>query len=151
MQVRDLEQELDVLILNDLNDVSSVISRFGHGDCHDLSWALLERGGFGSVMLLRGEETGVIVHSCVLLDENTTLDAYGINTAGVTIKRYGDLASYSIDERVVGEVVGKEWFVENGMADFDGSEDVLAEFEVVLHYMGVELDNQGGLIFKQAA
>ena len=143
MKNRDLELELEAICEQNLFDVESVIMRFGHGDCHDLTLALMERAGFKSAIVIMTEESKMPIHSCVLIDDNTTLDAYGVNSIERTLERYKDLAFiYCGDENIIVKRIDQSWFNEKGVSictEIESAEDILAEFQIVLDYMGESL------------
>jgi len=141
MRLRDLELELESICEQGLSDVESVIMRFGHGDCHDLTLALMDTCGFEYGLVVMGERTKTIIHSCVMLNDKTTLDAYGVNTVEKTSERYGELSRINLGEKALVKCVNRNWFAKKGLepSDLESAGDILAEFQVVLDYIGLTL------------
>ena len=140
MKIRNLELELNDICNQGLTDLESTISRFGHGDCHDLTTSILELYKNVRYGVIFSDKTRTPIHSCILLNDELTLDAYGINTIETTLARYQHLTQYNLKEKAVFEEV-KEFFFNEHFADED-PEDILAEFDFVLKYIELDLDKQ---------
>lgn len=86
-------------LFNDLKDISDLeksdiadfISYYGYGDCHLLSQAIASNYKF-DIGLIKSEPSGMIIHSFVALDSETSFDAHGIDTINNTYKRYSHLS-----------------------------------------------------------
>lgn len=106
---RNLELELPELEAARNLQILLLVTKYGHGRCHELASTLssyMERP-IGRVM---DDETGEVIHSCVVLDGNRTLDAYGINTVQTTVERYARFAhsGASWDQQgAAGQLVGE--------------------------------------------
>ncbi len=123
--------------MNPSDDVRALIARFGHGDCHDLTWALHKKYGAKAVVI-RGEQSNIPVHSCVLIDATTTLDAYGLNTLKATLARYASLACSRLGEPLVIDESGHDVLHTLGGQLGESPDDILAEFQPVLDFYGLD-------------
>lgn len=115
--------------------------RFGHGACHDLSAALARRYGV-PVTLLRGVNSGVIVHSVILLTDGYTLDAYGRRPLVTTLAHYGELTEDALGETVIVETVDADTFLTHyhDLDDsLDSEDEILADFSLITDYAGINI------------
>ncbi|OEE38276.1 hypothetical protein A1QO_02545 [Vibrio genomosp. F10 str. ZF-129] len=138
--LKDLEPLLEQVYAEGNYDAEGAIMRFGHGDCHDLTWALHEKFG-AKIVAIVGQDSGMPVHSCVLLNESTTLDAYGINALEKTVERYSKIAMEAIQEPVIAKNVDSDWISAFGGNLYEEPEDVLVEFEPVMQLLDITLEN----------
>ena len=138
--IKDLEPMLQQLYSESNYNAESAFMRFAHGDCHDLTWALHEKYGAKMVAIV-GEKSGMPVHSCVLIDDKTTLDAYGINTLEATVKRYSKLSMVNLEEPAISREVDGEWISNFGGQLGEEPDDILVDFEPIVALLEVDLEN----------
>lgn len=134
----DLEPLLEQLYLDGNHDAEGAIMRFGHGDCHDLTLALHDKYR-APIIAIVGKDSGMPVHSCVLIDDNTTLDAYGINTLETTIERYSKLAMVNLKEPAISKRVDSDWVSTFASSIDDDHDDILLYFQPVLDLLNADL------------
>lgn len=140
MKLKDLEPLLGQLYSEGNYDAESAIMRFGHGDCHDLTLALNEKYGAKMIALV-GEKSGTPVHSCVVVDPKTTLDAYGINSIERTIERYSKLSIANLGESVIAKpITNREINDYVGILEED-PDSIIAEFQPVLDLLDVNINS----------
>lgn len=136
--IKDLEPMLPQLCAEGNFDAESAIMQFAHGDCHYLTWALHEKYGAKMVAIF-GEKSGIPVHSCVLIDDNTTLDGYGINTLEATVKRYSKLSMINLKEPAISRSIDGEWFNTFGGQLDEEPDDILVDFQPIIELLEVDL------------
>lgn len=136
---KDLEPLLEQLHLEGNYDAEGAIMRFGHGDCHNLTWALHKKFG-AKIIAVVGEGSGTPVHSCVLIGDSFTLDAYGINPLNKTIERYNKVAMQSIKESITSKLVDLEWICSLGGDGGEGVDEILLEFEPIAQLLDVRIE-----------
>lgn len=137
--IKDLEPMLPQLCSEGNFDAKSAIMQFAHGDCHDLTWALHEKYGVKMVAIV-GEKSGMPVHSCVLIDDNTTLDAYGINSLETTVKRYSKLSIVNLEEPAISKEIDGKWINTFGGQLGEEPDDILVDFQPIVELLDVDLD-----------
>jgi hypothetical protein len=136
---RDLEKEMEAIYDAGLSDIESVVMRFAHGECHSLSCAL-HLTYQCPVIALIDVASGHPVHSFALLPNGLGFDAYGVHEPASIADRYHGLAGFNdMDELkavlwTTADLSAKEWLYE-----VDTPEDILAEFSVLLEYIGLDL------------
>jgi len=138
--IKDLEPLLERLCIEGNHEAESAIMQFGHGDCHDLTWALHEKYG-APIVALVGETSGIPIHSCVLINESTTLDAYGINTLEATVKRYSKLSIVNFEESVIAKSVDSDWIWNTGAIIAETPEDILVDFQPIVTLLDVNIES----------
>jgi hypothetical protein len=138
MKECNLELKLNEICEKGLVDLESAISRFGHGDCHDLTTSILELYKNVRYGVIFSEQTKTPIHSCILLNDTLTLDAYGINTVETTLNRYKHLTKINLSENAIFKEVTEFFFNEHSA--IEEPEDILFEFQVVLDYIGLDLN-----------
>lgn len=136
--IKDLEPLLEQLCNEGNYDAESAIMQFGHGDCHDLTWALHEKYR-APIVAIVGKDSGLPVHSCVLIDESTTLDAYGINSLERTVERYSKLSMANLGETSVVKPVERDWILAFGGLLDESPDNILEEFQPIVTLLGVDL------------
>jgi len=134
----DLEPLLEQLYLDGNHDAEGAIMRFGHGDCHDLTIALHDKYQ-APIIAIVGKDSGMPVHSCVLIDDNTTLDAYGINTLEKTLERYSKLSMVNLKEPAISKIVDIDWVCTFASGIDDEPDDVLADFQPIADLLKVNI------------
>jgi hypothetical protein len=77
-------------------DIESIVSRYGHGDCHHLTAHLCRVYNLKPYLII-GKDSGRDVHSFAGFGKYT-LDAYGISTLEKTQFRYGKLCQRTLGE-----------------------------------------------------
>jgi hypothetical protein len=137
--LKDLEPLLEHLCSSGNHDAESAIMRFGHGDCHELTWALHEKYNCKMIAIV-GEKSGMPIHSCALIDESTTLDAYGINKLKDTENRYSRLSLMNLGEFGIAKPIDAEWINTFGGMMGDEPDDVIADFAPVVDLLGMTLE-----------
>ncbi len=138
--IKDLEPLLDAILDDENYDAESAIMRFGHGDCHLLTWALHSTYNL-PILVIYGDSSGLDVHSCVLLNETTTLDGYGINTIERTMERYGKLASVNRKEGVLTKPTSPDFLKSFAAKSKETTEQILKEFEPIVELLDIDLNS----------
>jgi hypothetical protein len=135
----DLEPLMDAG--EELRELKDAIYLFGHSDCHELTLALHDNYG-APIVGFASNESNIPVHSCVLLDENTTLDAYGINPLSTTLSRYSAICQSGLEEPAIVLRVDRTWVERQTLFDIydDEKEDIMNGFQPILTHLGVDLD-----------
>ncbi|MDK9789752.1 hypothetical protein [Vibrio sp. D431a] len=136
-KIKDLEPLIPSLFETGNFDAESAIMRFGHGDCHDLTAVLVCKYNAKPLVIV-SSESKTIVHSCVLLDEFTTLDAYGINKLNVTLERYSKLTLIGMNETAIASSDDLDWD-EQYRQLIESPEDLLEDFKPVLELLDTNL------------
>lgn len=118
-------------------DIESIVSRYGHGDCHHLTAHLCKVYNL-KPYLITGKDSGRDVHSFVGLGKYT-LDAYGISTLEQTQSRYGSLCQRTLNERPITVPVDRQAFlsVRDNDMDEDNYLDAEAHFDMLLPALGI--------------
>lgn len=118
------------------NDIESVMMRFGHGDCHDLTRALSLKYNLPCMMVVG--MGGMPVHSFVVLD-GLALDAYGLNPLETVLARYSALWRLHAEEDVRLTSTDVDTLDFWSRPIFDDDDHTLAEFQILLDFMGLTL------------
>ena len=138
--IKDLEPLLEEIYQSGNYEVESAIMQFGHGDCHELTWALNEKYG-AKIIAIVAENSGIPIHSCVLINENLTLDSYGINTIENTLKRYNKLSLINFEEAAKIKYVDSDWICSLG-GDLLGEkpEEIIEQFQPIVEFLNIDLE-----------
>jgi len=136
--IKDLEPLLMQLYNEGNYDAESAIMQFAHGDCHDLTWALHEKYGSKMVAIV-GKNSGIPIHSCILINDNTTLDGYGINSLEDTVRRYSKLSLLNLNEPAIAKSIDTDWINTFGGQLGNEPDDVLSEFNPIIVLLKIDL------------
>lgn len=135
---RNLELELPELEAARNLQILLLVTEYGHGRCHELASTLssyMER----PIGLVMDDETGEVIHSCVVLDGNRTLDAYGINTVQTTVERY---ARYTHSGASWGQQEAAGLIIDEG-SEVD-QKAVLSDICPLMKFIGVNVERSPG-------
>lgn len=138
MQIVDLEKLLNSNSILEFPEIENAILRFGHGYCHDLTFSLNEIYHFKMIAIV--SKSGLPIHSCVLIADNLTLDAYGINTIKTTLNRYNKICLDNIEEEAEIKYINEE-YIANFALLLDEPEDVINDFQPILNYLNLNLNS----------
>lgn len=137
--IKDLEPLLEKFCQQGNYEVEAAIMQFGHGECHDLTLALHEKYN-AKIIAIVGQSSGLPIHSCVLINENITLDAYGINSLQDTLKRYNKLSIINLEEPAIIKFVEPDLIYSFGGLAFSDIEDVLNDFQPIIDILEIDLN-----------
>lgn len=138
MNTIDLEQLLNSNKILDYPDIEELVLRYGHGDCHDLTFSLNELYQLKMIAIV--SKSGLPIHSCVLINDNLTLDAYGINTLETTLKRYNKLCIDNIQEDAEIKYIDQD-YIANFALLLDEPEYIIEDFKPILNYLNLDLNS----------
>jgi hypothetical protein len=126
-----------------LTRIAFLVRRFGHVNSHQLTWALMTKYGLKAISL-HNVDSSDSYHSCVLINDEYTLDAYGLRTLEETIAFYNNVAEgegFISGETLIAHEVDSNWIHDNvKIAVGDTPDSVLRRAAPLFKCAKIDLD-----------
>lgn len=128
---------------DDEDFVESFINDFAYGDCFLLAELLAEKYDL-NVGIIRSQPSGMIIHGFVMINEEYSLDAHGIDKLENTVKRYKDFSFDYGENEINYEIYPKDYGIKemNKWSSFDEDDIKLAKMDLEEFIKIVDLKNK---------
>tara|TARA_B100000700_G_scaffold252166_1_gene283524 strand:- start:6888 stop:7295 length:408 start_codon:yes stop_codon:yes gene_type:complete len=120
--------------------IEELIFQYGHSDCHDLTIALSELYET-NIILFKTKKSGLPIHSAILINNEQTLDAYGLSNIDKTLNRYQKITQEYYKEDLDFSICDLDTvYIFNGepVSDFDF---IVEDFFTLLNFYNINIDH----------
>jgi len=131
---------MDSLILEEIRDrdLYKIVVKYGHGDCHYLTSLLIKKYQLEGRALFT--QSGILIHSFVLLENGMAFDIYGINNIEKIKERYEKYSIEELKEDLLIKKIGiKELEKYAGFVEEYEEEYINEDLQIILKHLKIKL------------